>query len=130
MTESVTYSMKVRVPGGFTAEKGGVLQVDAYDVIDANVPKETADVLVNVQPSEAGKVKALLICSDNYTDLSFTVDEGETSISLEAPMLLAGSGAVALLGETQNNFTFANAGTNDANVRIFVARMAVGDAGV
>jgi hypothetical protein len=119
--------MKVRVPGGFTAEKGGVLQVDAYDVIDANVPKETADVLVNVRPSEAGKVKALLICSDNYTDLSFTVDEGVTPISLEAPMLLAGSGAVALLGETQKDFLFTNSGTTDANVRIFVARMAISE---
>jgi len=127
VTESVTYSMKFRIPGGPEAEKGGVLQVDAYDVIDMPIPHGAVDTIINVQPRGSGKVKMMLICSDNYTGLSFSVDDGNTQITLDSPLLLVGNGAIGLLGETQNNFLFTNTDTKDANVRIFVARMAIGE---
>jgi len=105
--------MKVRVPGGPVAEKGGIFQVDAYDVVNAQIPAKaggtSGTATVKVLPSDTEGVNLLFIYSDNYANLKFaTVEDAETSIIMDAPLFLTGSGIVDLLGGVPEKFYFTN----------------------
>jgi hypothetical protein len=78
---------------------------------------------VNVQPGDSG-VKFLQVTAGSYEDLTYKVDGG-TQRTLDAPLLLIGGGAVALLGATQKQFEFTNAGATAVTVNILVGRDAV-----
>jgi len=80
---------------------------------------------VNVQPSDVENVNALVVDSDNYDDIYYTVDDGSDVFELTAPMLLIGSGCVGLLGNSSKNFTLYNLGSADANLTFLVARNAL-----
>ena len=124
MAISVTYSVEVKIVGGPTILKSGAINTDAYDIVTAKVPKGSSPVSLDVQPGGTGKVQAIIMASDNYESLSYTVDEG-SSQTFDAPVVLLGPGEAKLLGTTQKVFEFVNAGaTNDANVAILVLREA------
>ena len=55
------------------------------------------------------------------TDL-IEVDGSGTTVTLDGAHVLIGSGAVSLLGNTQNQFVFSNAGSGDVTVDILVGR--------
>lgn len=125
MVERLAYSLGMAIDDGPEFLKTGVLDPEAYDVINIKALKSSVPVIADVQPSGTGLVEAIFIYSDNYEALSFTVDLVATPIVLNAPMVLIGAGAVALLGVTQKEFTFTNASaTTDANIKILVARQA------
>lgn len=122
----ISYSMSMVVTDGPVESASGQVTTEAFDKVDeVLVEHGSAPVEVNVQPSGEGEVKAIMITSDNYADLTFTVDEGIVPVVLDKPLLLVG-GLIGLLGATQKVFTFINAGTSlDANVTILVARNAI-----
>jgi len=121
---SATYSIEVKIVGGPSILKTGAINTDAYDIVTTKVPKGSAPVSLDVQPGGTGKVQAIIMSSDNYESLSYTVDEG-SSQTFDAPVVILGPGEAKLLGTTQKVFEFVNAGsTNDANVTILVLREA------
>jgi hypothetical protein len=119
MSEKITYSYKALVTSGPSVVVSGTLLVDAYDKLDALVPAG-GSVTIDVQPGTGGQF--LAISASAYADLSYEVDGSGTSIDLDGPLLLIGEGAMGLLGATQNQFEFSNAGATDITVSILVGR--------
>lgn len=131
MPGKIDWSFNVVVAGGPKFSASRSVEVDAYDKVDATIPKKDGSTAgtatVSVQPSGAGKVQILLITSSVYDDkLTYKVDGG-TDIKLDQPQVLVGDGAVALLNQTQKEFVFKNElePAADASIQIFVGRNAV-----
>ena len=125
MTETINYSFSFHVASGPKVSDSDKLEVEAYGMLEVEVPdKDTSGgtATVDVQPSSSG-VKLLIITADSYDDLTYAVDGG-SAITLDAPHLLVGEGAAKLLGTTQKQFVFTNAGTEDITVNILVGRKA------
>ena len=117
---AITWSFRAQVAGGpSVSEDKPILEVDAYDQIQALIPAGQS-VTVNVQPN-SGKF-LLLAATPGYDKLSYKVDAGATDITLDGPHILIGQGAVSLLGATQKQFAFKNDGAADVTVHILVGR--------
>lgn len=131
MPEKINWTVTVQVVGGPKLSEARTLEVEAYDLLEVEVPDgdETTPgrLLVNVQPGGAGQVKFLMISSDLYHDaLTYTVDGDPTEVHLNDLQLFIGGGAVTLLGDTQNQFAFVNRANQGrpAFVKILVGRKA------
>jgi hypothetical protein len=99
------------------------IEVDAYDKIEATIPKNNVATQVDIQPGDAAKF--MLIVASTYKDISYTVEGEATVITLDGPHILVGEGAVSLLHDTQTYLVFKNANTTtDNKVSILVGRMA------
>ena len=125
MSEIISYSFSIQVSGGPKVADAGQIEVQAYDMLVVEVPDSGTSggvAIVNVQPGDT--VKFLQVTAGSYGDLTYTVDGGAGQ-TLDAPLLLIGAGAVALLGATQKQFEFTNAGTTAVTVHILVGRDAV-----
>jgi hypothetical protein len=121
MLEKINWSFKVQVTNGPTLTESGELTVDAYDVVEATIPKTGDAVTIAVQPDGA---QFIYISATSYKDLSYTVDGG-SDVTFDAAHILIGEGAAGLLGATQQEFVFTNADTTaDTKVRILVGRKA------
>lgn len=126
MSETISYSFSIQVAGGPKVAGADQIEVQAYDMLEVEIPDSGTSggvATVNVQPGDTG-VKFLQVTAENYGDLTYTVDGGAQQ-TLDAPLLLIGAGAVALLGATQKQFEFTNAGTAAVTVNILVGRDAV-----
>lgn len=126
MSETIKYSFSIQVAGGPKVAEADTIEVEAYDMLEVEVPDSGTSggvATVNVQPGDSG-VKFLQITADSYEDLTYEVDGG-SSQTLDGPLLLIGEGAVALLGATQKQFEFTNAGATAIVVNILVGRDAV-----
>ncbi|HEV2860970.1 MAG TPA: hypothetical protein VGX48_08195 [Pyrinomonadaceae bacterium] len=128
MAGKIDWSFNVVVAGGPKFSASRSIQVDAYDKVDALVPKKgeggAGAATVGVQPGGEGKVQFLLITSSVYDDkLTFKVDGG-SEVKLDEPQLLVGDGAVRLLNQTQKEFVFKNDidPPADASVQILAGR--------
>ena len=126
MSETIKYSFSIQVASGPKVADADQIEVEAYDMLEVEVPDSGTSggvATVNVQPGDSG-VKFLQITADSYKDLTYKVDGG-SSQTLDAPLLLIGEGAVALLGATQKQFEFTNAGATAIIVNILAGRDAV-----
>jgi hypothetical protein len=126
MAETISYSFSIQVAGGPKVTDADKVEVQAYDMLEVEVPDSGTSggkATVDVQPSDSG-VKFLLVTASSYDKLTYKVDGG-TSRTLDAPLLLMGEGALALLGSTQKQFEFTNADTAANMVNILVGRDAV-----
>jgi len=131
MPEKINWAVTVQVAGGPKLSESRTLEVEAYDLMEVEVPDgddtTPGQVTVNVQPGGTDQVKFLMISSDLYHDkLTYTVDAGPTEVHLDDLQLLIGGGAVKLLGDTQNQFVFSNRANQGrpAFVKILVGRKA------
>jgi hypothetical protein len=126
MSETISYSFSIQVAGGPKVTDADKVEVQAYDMLEVEVPDTGTSggvATVDVQPGDSG-VKFLLVTAGSYEKLTYTVDGG-SSQTLNAPLLLIGEGAVKLLGTTQKQFEFTNADTAANMVNILVGRDAV-----
>ncbi|MEE8586409.1 MAG: hypothetical protein V3T83_16305 [Acidobacteriota bacterium] len=120
MPEQINWTLNVQVVGGPKISASNAITVDAYDKIEAEV-LAGGSATVNVQPGDGAKF--LLITASSYsTDLTYVVDASGTTVTLDGAHVLIGAGAVSLLGNTQNQFVFTNAGSADVTVSILVGR--------
>lgn len=119
MPETINWTLNVQVVGGPKVSASDAIEVDAYDKIEAVIPASDS-ATVDVQPGAGAQF--LLITASSYEDLTYEVDASGTSVTLDGPHVLIGSGAVSLLGGTQNQFEFSNGGTEDVAVNILVGR--------
>lgn len=121
MAETITYTTGVQVADGPSILKTANISVEAYDVVNACIEKESS-ALINLQPSVVPEdIVVVFIVSDSYADLTYTASGAP--ITLDKPQMYLG-GQVALLTAT-SVITFINASpTVDANIRIFCGRLA------
>jgi hypothetical protein len=130
MPEKLNWSLTIQVAGGPGEGASQSLDVEAYDVITVTVPggdtTTPGTATVQVQPGGSGQVAFLLVKSSLYDgNLTYAVDGG-SAVKLDALHLFMGTGAVGLLGTTQNAFVFTNTVAVDkpAAVEILVGRKA------
>jgi hypothetical protein len=125
MPATIKWSLSVQVVGGPAISLSDVLTVEAYDKVNVTVGAGTQK-KVEVQPGAAGQVQFLLISSDRYNDLDpahdLTYKVDTTSVTLDAPQLLVGSGLVELLPAAPGELEFTNGLDEDAAIEILVGR--------
>lgn len=123
MPVQIDWKLNVNVSDGPQVALGKGLAVEAFDWIEAKVP--AAGAVVEVQP-DGVQARFVLITSSLYSDLlTYDVEGGAEDVALDAPQLLAGAGAVGLLGAAPTKLTFTN-GFPDPKpepvVKIFIGR--------
>lgn len=131
MPTKIDWKADVTVTGGPKSSVSRSIMVDAYDKLDATIPKKNGEkpgaAKLNVQPGASEKVKLLLITASVYGDgkkpsVSYTVEGGsEDEITLDQPQLLSG-GLTTLLGKNPEIFNFKNPTDADVTVQILVGR--------
>lgn len=122
--EKIDWSLNVQVAGGPKTTIARTHEVDAYDKIQVTVP-ENASSVVAVQPGDADKIRFLLITADKHSaKVTYSVKDGVSDIALSAPHLLAGEGAVNLLGGPPCELTFTNREGAAVLIEILVGRLA------
>jgi hypothetical protein len=131
MDDKISWMFKANVTGGPSITVDGLIPIEAYDMVEALVPKKgetTGSVAtLEVQPSTA---LFLLIKASDYpinNPLEYKIGESSSTSSshtLDGPHIFIGSGAVSFLGNSQNTFTFTNTCDKDLTVYILVGRIA------
>jgi hypothetical protein len=126
MAIDITTGIKVSVGGGPSLARSFKLGVDAYDLIDVSIADGAADDAVELQPGGAGQVQFLLVLAGSYDPpLSYKVNvAGNPSHDLDRELLLAGDGALGLLGAAPNQLLFTNATGQAIAVQVLVGRNA------
>jgi len=114
------------VGGGPTVAESGTFQADAYELLDeVSIPPNTPTTL-KVQPALLVDLKALAIVCDNYDgDVAFTVDLVALPITMNAPIVMIGAGALSLFGPTVNDLIFTNTAEAAAKVTVLAVRDAI-----
>jgi hypothetical protein len=120
--ETINWSFSVEVVQGPRISGSDALEVDAYDKV--SVDPAVGDTEVQVQPADAAKsVHLLVIRADAYdVGIEFSAGDGTTKFSLDAPVVLIGSGAVSLLSSAPQTLEFNNSGDAAVRVDILVGR--------
>jgi hypothetical protein len=125
MPVNITAGVEVSVSGGPSLRVSQSVPVEAYDVVDLVVADGALDRVVEVQPSAAAsRVQFLLVMASQYDSaLSYRVNSAASpSNPLDRPLLLAGVGAVGLLGAVPGSLLFSNATGADVTVQVIVGR--------
>ena len=132
MATRITLKVDLAVEKGPSSTLTRELDIDAYDLLKFTVPAgdnaTPGTITVDVQPGQISRLEVLSITSTLYSDLlTYKIDGAGGDVSLDAPHLFVGGGAVQLLGATAKQFVFTNrAGTDKpASVQILVGRNAV-----
>jgi hypothetical protein len=124
---SINWQFQAAILGGpsFTLSESKLV-VDAYDVATATIPTGGAATHVPIQPtSTAGSVLFVVVSSSQYDpQVSYTVDALTVAHALDAPHILTGAGAVALLNSAASPQTlvFTNNLAKDITVQVVVGR--------
>jgi hypothetical protein len=125
MPQVINYTLGVQIPNGPAVSIAQSAAIEAYDSISVQIPDGAADESVDVQPGGAGQVVFLLVSSDQYgAKLTYKVNNASTANELDAQLLLAGQGAMGLLGAAPNTLKFSNALGVPATIQILVGRKA------
>jgi hypothetical protein len=98
MPETLQWAFNAQLMNGPSISFSDNFLVEAYDKIDVEIDPEAggtpASKDVEVQPGAAGRVLFLLVTASSYDPpLTYEVD-GSAARTLDAPLLLVGSGAV------------------------------------
>ena len=127
MPQKIGWTLSISIASGPQASHTKSIEVEAYDSMKVEVPMNTADLEVQLQPglppTEGTLVKFLAISASRYEDLTYKVNEDTADpVTLDGPQVFAG-GAVQLLAEDPETLFFSNASTtDDATVEVLVGR--------
>lgn len=129
---TINWSFNIQVAGGPQIALSKSKSVEAYDKIEVvidPVGKGGAEKVVDIQPGGAAQVNFLLIKSNLYTELTYTVSDGtknSSPIALDEPQVYLGVGAISLLNVAPKSIKFKNENTTDSNkkaeIEILVGR--------
>lgn len=126
MPEKISWMVNLQIQAGPKASVTGSTEVDAYDKLTVLLDAGAVDIDVAVQPGAAGQVRLLYIHANPYdAAITYSADAGGTTVTLDGPQVLIGTGAVGLLGGPPQTLRFANATANPATIEIIVGRAAV-----
>jgi hypothetical protein len=127
----IIVSTNVVVPGGPKFASNEKIEVQAYDLINVPVPKNTdgTSPVEALLPASVGAVQLFVIKSDWHSDdLKYSLESGGTDFALDRPLILAGTGAVGFFVNSTgapSSLFFTNASGNDAKIQILIGRPAV-----
>jgi len=129
MTEKINWNLDVQVDGGpklMASDK--IEDIEAYDKFDIKIASDGTEKEILLMPDSTGKVKFLLIKSDNYGDkLKYKVSAAADFIELDAVHLFIGDGAVGLLKVTDKlifkNELVSEGKKLNASIQILIGRM-------
>lgn len=124
---SINWQFQATIPGGPAMSiSQPAVNVDAYDVVTATIPKSTSKMDLAIQPSSgSGKVVLLILSSSQYdAGISYTVDALTDNHVLDGPLTLVGTGAIGMLNSAASpqHLIFSNTLTKDINVQVVVGR--------
>lgn len=129
MPEKIKYSLSVQVVGGPSIPVTGEITPDAYEKMQIAVAAGAGDLEVNIQPSGTSLGQFLLIKASAYADsdashkLTYKVnDKSGTAMTLDAPHLFIGKGAVGLLGTSPTKLFISSSLTAEVTIDILVGR--------
>ena len=110
----LSYNLASPSAVGATRTATGRLTVPAYAVPRGTVPpaaggNPTTTTVALPTPANNGAVRFLMISSDVYEELEYTVNGGADVYPLDGPMLLVGTGAVTLLDAAPTALAISNA---------------------
>lgn len=134
--KKINWTLNVSIPGGPTISASSPLTIEAYDMIEVEIPYGNDYTQVQILPGSNDAVKFLLIKADVFADtaghnLVYKVNDGtneSADISLTTPLhLFLGSGCVKILEISPNNLMFKNELTENGDgipvsVQILVGR--------
>jgi hypothetical protein len=115
--KKIDRTLNVNIPGGPNISASNRMDIEAYDMIEVEIPGEATDKKVQIIPGDNSEIRFLLIKTDTWSDsagttLKYKVNDGtDTSpaIDLDAPVhLFVGPGNVRVLGYSPNNLLFTN----------------------
>ena len=121
MPEKITYSASAAVSGGPTIGFSRELIADGYNKTSFVIAKgATQKVFLGTAD---GAVFLLMVTSSHYAPkLTYTVEKDTKARPLDEPLLISGSGAMAILG-SPTFLTFTNDNVADeVTIEVFVAR--------
>jgi len=126
MPETINWSVTFDSVLGPKIREAGSQVVGAYDKLSIQLAGNASDVEVDVQPSAtAGDVELFVLRASSYTsDVTFSADAGATDFTLNGPVVLIGSGAVALLAAAPQTLRFSNPDADPVDIDILVRRQA------
>jgi hypothetical protein len=126
MPETINWLVTVEAMLGPRLSAKGSHVVDAYDKFSVQLEAGAVDVDVDVQPSgDAGVVEVFMLRANSYDSaVTFSADAGATTSVLNGPLVLIGSGCVALLADPPQTLRFANPSANPVDTDILVGRQA------
>lgn len=126
MPKTITWKAQATITGGPSTSSSQSIPIEAYDEIEVELADGDADEEVEVQPGGAGQVRFLQITATTYgADLSYKVNAaGNPAHMLDRPLMLAGDGAVGLLGAAPASLFFTNSLGASATVHVLVGRNA------
>jgi hypothetical protein len=124
MPETINWSFSVAAGKGPRVYGSDAVEVDAYDKVSKVLAAGDKNIDVQLQPAKAaGKVHVLVIAASTFdAGLKFSADDGTTDFSLDGPVVLIGSGAVALLAQAPQTLRLSNNTASDVTVDILVGR--------
>jgi hypothetical protein len=123
MAEKIKWAVHIDVAAGPKLSATDVIEVEAYDKVGITLDAGAADVDVELQPGGAGQVTLLMIKASNYDPaITFSADGGATTVPLDAPLVLIGTGAVSLLADAPQQLQWDNGTADPVQVDIFVGR--------
>lgn len=126
MPKTITWKAQTSVSGGPSSSSSQSIPIEAYDEIEVELEDGDSDEEVEVQPGGAGQVRFLQITSSAYgDDLTYKINAAANSPHpLDRPLVLAGDGAIGLLGAVPNSLFFTNNLGSGATVHVLVGRNA------
>jgi hypothetical protein len=126
MPKSITWKTQASISGGPSTSSSQSIPIEAYDEIEVELADGDTDEEIEVQPGGAGQVRFLQITASAYgANLSYKVNgAANPSHMLDRPLMLAGDGAVGLLGAAPASLFFTNTLGASATVQVLVGRNA------
>lgn len=126
MPETINWSVTFDAVLGPRVAESGSKEVAAYDKLSVQLAGNASEVDVEVQPSAAaGDVELLVMRASSYDPpVTYSADAGTTDFPLDGPVVLIGTGAVALLAAVPQTLRFDNPSADPVDVEILVGRQA------
>ncbi len=126
MPETINWSVTFDAVLGPRVAASGSQVVDAYDKLSIELAGSAAAVDVDLQPSGGGgDVQLLVLTATSYdVGVTFSPDAGTTTFTLNGPLVLIGSGSVAILADPPQTLRFDNPDANPVTIDILVGRQA------
>lgn len=120
----ITVVTTITPAGGSVTTLRQNFSVEVYDQVNFVLGGTTSRTIA-VQPgSNPGDVSFLAVLAGDYNGaVTYSVDGG-TPVVLNAPHVFTGTGQVALLSDTPNQFTFTNSQVQSVAIQVFCGRSA------
>lgn len=123
MSTTVKWSLNLSVTGGPRLVPSGTTDVEAYEVIDVDVPGDGVSVEISLGGG-GGDLSLFAVTASRYDaqDLSYTINGGVTEYVLDAPHVMIGSGATAHVDPVPTALHVTNGTGEEVRISVLIGR--------